>query len=229
MRNLREVDIDNIPSDKQFAIRIAVASGWTELTYFLGDLFGIPPKGHRWREDVVTMGVKSKVPTANELAENMLVGPETDALVAEVLGYDVLGIVPCVLDYTGRYAIPYCGEGKFPRPVYLRNCICKLKQPSDIDYFGHFAGCLGIIKEYSLEDNFAFEIVDWLVEQDYSVLVETRHQTTSYCQICQTENREPLAGFERSVGWGQGKTRPLAICRALLEIPTQNLSVLEEN
>lgn len=156
--------------------------------------------------------------------ERLNAGPKMDALVAEVLGYDVLGIVPCrpdpecsgyFLSYN-RPNGPWQIDGAPLRPVYLSHCACEFTEPGDQDYFGHNAGCLGIVNEYSLDDSCAFEIVDWLVEQSYSVLVETRHSNISYCQICKMKDKEHLAGFEECIGWGEGRKRPLAICRALL-------------
>ena len=141
-----------------------------------------------------------------EEINSMETGAEMDALVARALGYDVLGIVLCEPTIDG-YIIPYRPEGTVSRPVFLRDCICNLRQPSDIDYFGHFAGCLEVIPEYSEDDCRALIILKkypiWVAEVD--------------------PFRENLIVWHLSLNnyewvFGEGKTIALAICRALLQM-----------
>ncbi len=206
---------------------LATATGWTAISYspFLKDKkFGVPPEGSVDRRAVEMSGLKCEVPPAHELIDNMPAGPELDALVAKILGYDVLGITNCVSDYVGGYDILYDCKPVCPilRPVYLRGCCCgEFRKDKDIDYFGHFAACLEVAPEFSKDDKSAFEIVDWLVEQGYSVMVETCSSTTCYCQIRKLKNIEHLETFEKYIGWGKGETRAIAICRALVLMSIQ--------
>ncbi len=139
---------------------------------------------------------------------SMEVGPEMDALIAEILGYKVLGIVLCEPSHDSNgYIIPYWPEGTVFRPVFLRDCICNLRQPSDIDYFGHSAGCLEVIPEYSEDDCHVLTILKkypiWVAEVDpfRENLIVWRLSLNNYEWV-----------------FGEGKTIALAICRALLQM-----------
>ena len=170
--------------------------------------------------------------------DSMKVGPELDALVAEILGYDILGITPCLLDpECGGYYLSYDKLADWEtlmaesRPVFLYRCVCELGRPEDKNYFGHNAGCLGVVKEYSLEDTFAFEVVDWLVEQGYSITVITS-ANKSFCRIFEPDDSwEPNESVPQTFKWineGRGETRALAICRASLKAFEQGSSVFKK-
>jgi hypothetical protein len=91
--------------------------------------------------------------------ENCPAGPEVDAAVARALGLDVLGIIPCCPDpETFGYLVGYEEQGNIPRPVYLRDCACEFKEPNDVDYFGHHAGCLDVVHDYSTDIAAAWEV-----------------------------------------------------------------------
>ena len=216
--------IENIPKEITQHAKLAGAAGWTEIVYsqLLTVPFGVPPEGHIDRGVVEKAGIKCEVPPIQELIENLPAGSEMDALVAEILGYDVLGITHCLPDPEGLgYYLAYerledweivCSE---LRPVYLYQCACEFAKPNDKKYFGHVAGCLEICKEYSEEDNYAFEAVDWLVGKGYPVTIST-YQDNSYCQVYEIEEKRSWADWYSHISDGEGKTRPLAICRALL-------------
>ena len=215
-------EFESIPGElTQHAL--ATAAGWTELVdTFLWGLYGTPPEAHPKRSISNESGLKCKVSPIQELIENLPAGPELDALVAEILGYDVLGITYCLPDpeCTGYYlAYESLEDWQIPRgelrPVYLYDCVCEFAKPSAKNYFSHVAGCLEIIKEYSLEDNYAFEVVDWLVGKGYPVTIST-YQDNSYCQIYEIEEKGNWADWYSRISDGEGKTRPLAICHALL-------------
>jgi len=168
-----------------------------------------------------------------EAIEKMPAGPEMDALVAEILGYNVLGITHCWPDHECfGYDVPYelledCEISWTElRPVYLDHCVCEFAKPDDKRYWEHGAGCLGVVPEYSLEDMYAFDIVDWLVEQDYRVNV-TVSPDGAYCQIYKLRDKDFFANLYEAISYGIGETRPLAICRSLLSLYKEGGNIKE--
>ena len=232
---MKTLIIENLSPGKQQQVKFAALSGWTEITFTeLWGLYGVPPEDHIDRKAVEMSGIKCKVEPIPELIDNMQAGPGLDTLVAEILGYNVLGIVECLSDpECTRYYLSYKGpldswvsEPGTLRPVYLDRCACEFTEPGDQDYFGHNAGCLSVVKEYSRSDEFAFGIVDWLVEQGYSVTVTT-YSNESFCHIFEPDDRwEPNEFVQQTFRWlttSRGDTRPLVICHALLKIFVQSL------
>ena len=149
--------------------------------------------------------------------DNLLAGPEMDALVAEILGYNVLGITHCFPEpeCTGYYLTYKSLEdwqipGAELRPVYLYDCACEFAEPGDKRYFGHTAGCLEIVPEFSEDDCQSLEILKkylwWKAESDLS-------EDGSICwhiRIGEPPNHKWFSGI--------GETIALAICRALLSL-----------
>ena len=133
-------------------------------------------------------------------------GPELDAKVALALGLDVLGMAVAI--HFASWHIPFDGVGKVTRPVYLTDCVCEHRADYDADILGHIAGCLEVVPCYSTSDDAAMAAVDEMLDTGR------------------------FTGFELlwrpGLGWsalflggdycpdGDGATRALAICRAIV-------------
>jgi hypothetical protein len=102
---------------------------------------------------------------------NLTAGPELDALVAEkVLGWKVLGTKQAWRPEGDWSMTP--GDGA-ERPVYLRHCICDIKEPGDDQIWqwtygftelgGHGPQCLAVVPCFSEEMTPALEVLDKVV------------------------------------------------------------------
>jgi len=107
--------------------------------------------------------------------ENMPAGRQMDALVGEkVMQLEVLGMSKVQPDYDGGgYGVVFDRDlpDHYPvRPIYVSDCCCEeLRQPGDIDYWGHYAGCLDVVAHYSTDIAAAWEVAHHIGRQRFSV------------------------------------------------------------
>jgi hypothetical protein len=144
---------------------------------------------------------------------------EIDAAVAKALGKNVLGTALC-LQHQSDYLIPFDGRGgTVERPVYLYGCYCEFREPGDADYFGHVAGCLEVVPEFSTDIKVAWGLVEEMRQRGF-VLHPLDESSERVCEhwCARFVTADDPAGMPWEAGWsGYGYTAPLAICRAFLE------------
>ena len=147
--------------------------------------------------------------------------PDLDWRVAElVMGLDVPGMLMVTPDHDSpsAYCVPYRQEPHgldAPRPVYVAHCACDMdeRQPSDEDYWGHYAACLEVVPRYSTDIAAAWQVADKLHNSGWWVRVksamnEDLEQLGWAAHIGRWWNREYLGTW--------ALTAPLVICRAAL-------------
>lgn len=138
---------------------------------------------------------------------NELSNEELNALIAEkVMGLQVLGVTACERDpECGYLEVPYDpidGRGE-SRSIYLRNCRCdNEKRATDTDYFGHFAGCVEVVPDYSLCIADAMLVVEKMREKEFDVEMEAASEG------CWMVKMNEVTEFDDSL--------PRAICLAAL-------------
>jgi hypothetical protein len=149
----------------------------------------------------------------------MKAGPELDAQIAkEVMELDVLGFALCLPEpgEPSGYGVPFqdiVSEHFVERPVYLVDCACEFRWPLDIEYFGHFAGCLGVAPDYSENIAAAWPVVEKLIEilPQGDIHIEHLNHEEWGVSTCYDKDEGGWDGFVTA------DTAPLAICLAALK------------
>jgi hypothetical protein len=150
----------------------------------------------------------------------MKAGPELDAQIAkEVMELDVLGFALCLPEpgEPSGYGVPFqdiVSEHFVERPVYLVDCACEFRWPLDIEYFGHFAGCLGVAPDYSKNIAAAWQAVERLTEgvsPHCNLRVERLGDEGWRASMCFDDWENMWSG------WAYADTAPHAICLAALK------------
>ena len=148
-------------------------------------------------------------------------GRELDALIAEkVMSLNVLGVVNGERDPEGCFGhhimIPfeYCPKDSIETPIYLAHCLCEFREESDIDYFGHTAGCLEVVPWYSTNIAAAWEVVEalnsmklgWFSLEQFGSKGQDEWSALIW-----------VSGGESDCFFADAETVPLAICRMALK------------
>lgn len=84
---------------------------------------------------------------------------ELDVLIQRYLiGTEVPGNMDCWLDECAHWSVSYTSHTGFPQPVFMRQCMCWLKDDPDpidesvIQAYGHIAPCFEVVPFYTTTD-----------------------------------------------------------------------------
>lgn len=147
---------------------------------------------------------------------------ELDALVAEkVMGLNILGITSCVHHHF--WYVQYDGQGQKDQPVYLRRCVCYIKEVGATIILGHISACLDVVPFYSTDISSAWQVVDKIEELGFILFplerrtpLWLRYRWSARFVTSDDPVGLPLLAEEGFIG--EGETPAAAICYAALKV-----------
>jgi len=140
-----------------------------------------------------------------------------DALIACLLGLDVLGEAPCYQRWTSKRWLVADREINSPKmqPVFLRSCVCQYKTDQPV-FFNHIGSCLEVVPFYCQDRNLAVDALEQVCDE-HELICKTYRAPDGWWIV----ELSRITDNKGSVACGINESLALAICKALAELRSE--------